>query len=113
MQCIFCQIIEGKIPAKIIYQDELVIAFEDINPRAPIHEIIIPRKHIATLDDITDDDLNLMGHITLVAKKIARQLNVSDSGYRLVVNCKANAGQEVMHIHFHLLAGRRLTWPLG
>jgi histidine triad (HIT) family protein len=111
--CLFCKIIAGDIPAKIIYQDEHVIAFDDIHPQAPHHKLIIPRKHIATLNDLDTDDTHLAGHLLQTAKKIAKQLEIADDGYRVVMNCNAGAGQLVFHIHLHLLGGRSLTWPPG
>lgn len=113
MDCLFCKIIAGDIPATIIYQDEKVIALDDINPQAPCHKLIIPRKHIATLNDLPVEDNALIGHMTQIAKKIASEKNIADSGYRVVMNCNAGAGQTVFHIHLHLLGGRQMTWPPG
>lgn len=113
MSCLFCQIVEGQIPATVIHEDDEVMAFKDINPRAPTHILIIPKKHIATINEVDDEDLELMGKIMLQAKKIAAKLGVGESGYRLVYNVGKGAGQEVYHIHLHLLAGRKLTWPPG
>ena len=109
---IFKKIIDGEIPAEIVYEDELCLAFRDISPQAPTHVLLIPKKEIPTLDDLTDEDQHLMGHMVLAATKLAKQLGV-DGGYRLVVNCGPEAGQEVYHIHIHLLAGRKMTWPPG
>lgn len=111
--CLFCKIAAGEIPAKIVYQDDLVVAFHDIEPQAPQHVLLIPRHHIATLLDLTMVDLTLIGHIHLVAGKIARQLGIADDGFRLVNNCNAAGGQVVWHLHFHLLGGRRMNWPPG
>ena len=111
--CLFCKILEQKIPAKIAYEDEQVIAFHDIRPQAPQHILIIPRKHIATINDIEADDQELIGHMIFTAKNIAKELGVAEDGYRLNFNCNANGGQEVYHIHLHLLAGRQMTWPPG
>lgn len=113
MDCLFCKIAQGEIPAKIIYRDDVVIAFDDINPQAPHHKVIIPQKHIATLNDLHDEDSELLGQMVQSAAKLAKQLNIADDGYRLVINCNAGAGQSVFHIHIHLLGGRRLTWPPG
>ena len=106
--CIFCQIAAGKTPAEIVYQDERVVAFKDIKPVAPIHVLIIPRKHIPDLTAIGADDLELMGHIHLAAVEVARQLGLAERGFRLVNNCREEGGQVVYHLHFHLLGGRQL-----
>ncbi|HHV63184.1 MAG TPA: histidine triad nucleotide-binding protein [Firmicutes bacterium] len=111
-ECIFCEIIGRTKPADIIYEDDRVVAFKDKRPRAPVHVLVIPRKHIPTLFDLTDEDENLIGHIHLVAARLARQLGAVD-GFRVVVNCGARAGQTVYHLHFHILAGRPLGWPPG
>jgi histidine triad (HIT) family protein len=113
MDCLFCKINEEKVPAHIIYQDELVIAFDDIRPQAPIHKIIIPRKHIPTLNDIVPEDKPLLGHMIQTAAALAKQYQIAETGYRIVNNCNAGAGQTVFHIHLHLLGGRPLTWPPG
>ncbi|MCI9177605.1 MAG: histidine triad nucleotide-binding protein [Clostridia bacterium] len=106
--CIFCKIIKGEIPAEKVYEDEEIIAFEDIHPAAPIHVLIIPKKHIATLMNIENEDTVLMGKIIQTTKKIAKQLGIEENGFRLIANCGPDSGQEVMHIHFHLLAGRKM-----
>lgn len=111
--CIFCKIIDNEIPAKIVYQDEHVIAFPDIHPKAPQHILIIPRKHISTLNDLTEEDTLLVGHIMQTAKKIAIDLNIAESGYRVLLNCNEGGGQAVFHIHLHLLGGRTMHWPPG
>ena len=113
MDCLFCKIIDEQIKSDIIYQDELILAFRDINPQAPHHILIIPKKHIATINDVQDEDQHLMGHMMLMAKKIAADLNVAEDGYRLLFNVNSHGGQEVYHIHLHLLAGRSLQWPPG
>jgi histidine triad (HIT) family protein len=113
VDCLFCDIINGVIPAKMVYQDETVIAFDDINPQAPQHKLIIPKKHIATLNDLSVSDVELVGYLVFTAKKLAKELNLSADGYRLVLNCNANAGQTVFHIHAHLLGGRQFSWPPG
>lgn len=113
MDCIFCKIINKEIPAKIIYEDEQVIAFDDISPKAPIHKLIIPRKHIATLNDVSQDDSKLVGHMMYTAQKIAKDLGIAEDGYRVIMNCNHGGGQLVFHIHLHLLGGRALQWPPG
>ena len=109
---IFKKIIDREIPADIVYEDDLCLAFNDISPQAPTHVLLIPKKEIPTVNDLTEDDQQLMGHMFLVAGKLARELG-ADGGYRLVVNCGPDAGQEVYHIHIHLLAGRKMKWPPG
>lgn len=113
MDCLFCKIAAGDIPADIIYQDDQIVAFSDINPQAPIHKLIIPQKHISTLNDLHDEDGDLIGHMTQSAALLAKQLNVAEEGYRVVFNCNAGAGQTVFHIHLHLLGGRQMKWPPG
>jgi len=109
---IFLKIAEKKIPAKIAYEDDLCVAFHDINPQAPVHVLIIPRKVIATHADLTDNDRDLLGHLHLVAVKLAKQLKLDD-GYRIVVNCQDRGGQTVPHLHLHLMGGRDFHWPPG
>lgn len=111
--CLFCKIRDGEIPCNIIFENEDVLAFHDVNPQAPIHLLIIPRKHISTVNDLADEDGVVMGGLFAAAKVIAAQLGVNEDGYRLVVNCNRGAGQSVFHIHMHMLAGRALTWPPG
>jgi histidine triad (HIT) family protein len=111
--CLFCKIIEKKIPAKVIYEDDLTLAFEDINPQAPVHVLVIPKKHLSTLLDMTAADDALMAHIFHVANKIAQDRGVADSGFRVVANCNPESGQTVYHIHFHVLGGRHMHWPPG
>lgn len=113
MDCLFCKIAAGSIPAKIVYRDDIMVAFEDINPQAPHHIILIPLKHIDTLNNLQPEDNQMIGHMVQSAAKLAKQLNIAGEGYRLVANCNAGAGQSVFHIHFHLLGGRRLSWPPG
>jgi histidine triad (HIT) family protein len=108
--CIFCKIIDGKLPSDIVYRDERIIAFRDINPIAPVHLLIIPRKHIPSIRDLKDNDLPILGQMTVVANKLARDEGIADGGYRLILNCGPEAGQTVFHIHMHLLGGRTLTW---
>lgn len=106
--CIFCKIVAGELPAEIVYQDERAVAFKDIRPVAPVHILIIPRKHIPDLTAITEEDAELIGHLHVVAVKIAREQGVADRGFRLVNNCKQEGGQVIYHLHFHLLGGRQL-----
>jgi histidine triad (HIT) family protein len=105
--------VNGEIAPDIVYENEAVLAFRDINPRAPTHVLVIPKKHIPTLADMTDEDTVLMGEIMQAAKKVAEQEGIAESGYRAVFNCKQDAGQEVYHIHLHLLGGRSMQWPPG
>ena len=109
---IFKRIIDGEIPAKIVYQDDLCLAFEDISPQAPTHLIVIPKKEIPTVNDVAEEDEAVIGHLFVVMGKIAAQLGL-DGGYRVVNNCGRDAGQEVMHVHFHMLGGRGFGWPPG
>ncbi|MEI2780777.1 MAG: histidine triad nucleotide-binding protein [Candidatus Competibacter sp.] len=111
--CIFCKIAAGEIPAAKLYDDGEVLAFRDINPEAPVHLLVIPRRHIATLNDLTEADAALIGRLYLAAKRVAAESGVADSGYRTVINCNRAAGQIVFHVHLHLLAGRELGWPPG
>jgi histidine triad (HIT) family protein len=111
--CIFCRIANGQIPAKLAHEDDRTVAFHDIDPRAPVHVLIIPRQHIAGVDHLDTTDVDLVGGMFLVARQLARELGVADSGYRLVVNSGADAGQSVDHLHMHLLGGRPLKWPPG
>lgn len=112
-ECLFCDIVNKKVPANIVYEDERVIAFRDINPQAPVHLLIVPKKHIPTIVDLTSEDKALIGEIYLVAQKLAFQESIAQCGFRIVANCNADAGQVVFHIHFHLLGGRKLGWPPG
>lgn len=114
-ECLFCKIRDGAIPTDLIYEDDDVLAFHDVNPQAPVHILVIPRKHISTVNDvdIEDGDELIMGKLFTVAQTIAAEKGVSDDGYRLVVNTNKQAGQTVFHIHMHLLAGRNMTWPPG
>jgi histidine triad (HIT) family protein len=109
---IFMKIIQRAIPAKIVHEDDWSLAFHDINPQAPVHILIIPKQEIRTLDDATEQDQSLLGHLLLVARKLAKQLQL-DRGYRLVINCREQGGQTVPHLHIHLLGGRPMTWPPG
>ena len=109
---IFKRIIDGEIPAKIVYQDDRCLAFHDIAPQAPTHVIVIPKKELPSLNEIAEEDAPLVGHLLVVIRKLAKELKL-DGGYRVVVNCGPDAGQSVDHLHFHLLAGRQLNWPPG
>lgn len=111
--CIFCKIRDGLIPATIIHRDETCLAFEDINPAAPRHLVIIPTRHIATLNEIGAESEESIGHVFTVAAELADRFGFADSGYRIVANCNADGGQEVFHVHFHLIGGRKLAWPPG
>lgn len=113
MSCLFCKIVKKEIPAKIVYEDDGVLAFEDINPQAPVHILVIPKKHIATSLDIKDEDHELMGRLFQAANRIAQERGVAERGFRTVVNCNREAGQTVFHLHLHLFGGRALHWPPG
>ena len=113
MDCIFCNIIKGEIPSSKVYENDKVYAFNDISPVAPVHVLIIPKEHIASLNEITAENSNLIAEVYAAAAEIAKQLGVAESGYRVVSNCGEAAGQTVHHIHFHLLGGRDLAWPPG
>ena len=108
--CVFCRIANREIPAKIVYEDDESIAFADINPKAPVHILIVPRRHLPTLLDAGEGDDRLLGHLLLVANSVARQQGIADRGFRLVLNCNSEGGQVVFHLHLHLLGGRRLGW---
>ncbi len=107
--CVFCKIVKGEIPAKVVYEDEKVMAFHDINPQAPVHVLVIPKEHIPTVNDLKEERKELIGHIFTVIKEIAKELGIAESGYRVLVNCNRDGGQEIYHLHFHLLGGA----PLG
>lgn len=111
--CLFCKILAGDIPADIIYDSDTAVAFRDINPQAPTHVIVIPRKHIATINDLEPADKEIVGGLYMAAQEIVRQEGIADSGYRAVMNCGEGAGQTVFHIHLHVLGGRSLGWPPG
>ncbi|MCL5062180.1 MAG: histidine triad nucleotide-binding protein [Nitrospiraceae bacterium] len=111
--CIFCKIAEKKIPARIVYEDEHAIAFEDVNPQAPVHTLVIPKKHISTLLDLKEEDNDLVGHLLKVANKIAKDKGIAERGFRVVTNCNPESGQTVYHIHLHILGGRQMHWPPG
>lgn len=111
--CLFCKILAGEIPADIVYESDTAIAFRDINPQAPTHVLVIPRKHIATINDIEADDQAIVGSLYSAAREIAESEGLADAGYRAVMNCNEGAGQTVFHLHLHVLGGRQLTWPPG
>lgn len=111
--CLFCRIRDGEIPARKVFEDEQVLAFDDISPQAPTHVLVIPRKHLATLNDLLPDDELLAGHLVTVAARIARERGHAEAGWRLVMNCNSMAGQTVFHVHAHVLGGRPLEWPPG
>jgi histidine triad (HIT) family protein len=111
--CLFCKILAGDIPAEVIYESDDAVAFRDINPQAPTHVLIIPRRHIATINDLQAGDESVVGSLYLAAKTIAAQEGLAEDGYRVVMNCNEGAGQTVFHLHLHLLGGRPLSWPPG
>lgn len=111
--CLFCKFVSGEIYPQTVYEDDDVLAFRDINPQAPCHVLIIPKKHISTLNDLTEEDAELVGKLYLAAAKVAKQEGIDEAGYRTVMNCNEQAGQTVFHIHLHLLGGRRMNWPPG
>jgi histidine triad (HIT) family protein len=111
--CLFCKIVDQSIPSNIVFEDDNVLAFEDINPKAPVHILIIPKQHISTINDIKSEHDALIGQMYLAAKMIAKEKSIAEDGYRAVMNCNRHGGQEVYHIHLHLLGGKQLTWPPG
>ena len=113
MECLFCKIINKEIPSTIVYEDDDVLAFNDINPEAPVHVLVVPKKHIASFNELTEADGALLTKIMLVIQKIAKDQNIADAGYRIVNNCGEQGGQTVGHLHFHLLGGREMLWPAG
>lgn len=111
--CIFCKIVAGEIPAKKLFEDKYVYAFEDLSPQAPEHFLVIPKKHISTINDIQQDDAEIIGYMLLAAKQVAADKGLAENGYRTVMNCNEDGGQTVYHIHLHVLGGRQLSWPPG
>ena len=109
--CLFCKIVAGDIKPDVVYEDETVLAFRDINPQAPVHILIIPKQHIQTLNEL--DNTELAGHLIQTAAKLAKAEGLAEDGYRSIINCNPKGGQEVYHLHLHLLAGRQMTWPPG
>jgi histidine triad (HIT) family protein len=113
MSCVFCSIVAGTAPAQVLYQDELVTAFRDIHPVAPTHILVIPNVHLASVNDMTEDDGPVIGHMFSVARRLAGQEGIQQSGYRLIVNTGPHAGQAVFHLHLHLIGGQRMRFPMG
>lgn len=111
MSCLFCKIITGEIPANKVYEDDQLLGFKDINPEAPVHILIVPKKHIDSLNQVSADDVEILGAIQIAARAIAKEQGVDQSGYRLVSNCNGDAGQTVQHLHYHLLGGTKMGWP--
>lgn len=111
--CLFCKICEKKVKSQIAYEDDHVVAFRDVNPQAPTHILIVPRKHIPTLLDLTPEDNDILFHIYSRIKQLSQELGLAEKGFRVVVNCRSYGGQTVYHLHFHLLGGRFMTWPPG
>lgn len=111
--CLFCKIAAGEIPAQLAYEDDEIVAFHDVNPQAPVHLLVIPRRHVATLLDTGDDDAGLLGRLQLVGIELARRAGLDERGFRLVTNCLEDGGQSVFHIHLHVLGGRAMRWPPG
>ena len=111
--CLFCKFARGEIKPAVVYEDDQVLAFKDINPQAPTHVLIITKRHIATIDDLAPGDAGLVGALFLAAKQVAKAGGLAESGYRVAMNCGAGAGQSVFHLHLHLLGGRKLSWPPG
>jgi histidine triad (HIT) family protein len=113
MSCLFCRILAGEIPGTFLYQDDRLVVLQDINPQAPLHALVIPRRHVATLNDLSQEDDGLVGEMLRRAAAIAREHGAADAGYRAVFNCNREAGQTVFHIHLHVLGGRPMAWPPG
>lgn len=111
--CVFCKIARKDIPAKVVFENDRILAFEDVNPKAPVHILIIPKDHIEKASDLTESNIRLAGELVLAAKTLADQKGVSGSGYRIVLNCNKDAGQAVFHLHLHLMGGRKFAWPPG
>ena len=112
-ECPFCKIVARTIPATLVYEDDMVVAFDDINPQAPTHTLVIPRKHMASIAELQDSDVGLLGRLMLAGNNIAKLKGVADAGYRLVINTGADGGQSVFHLHLHVLGGRHMAWPPG
>ncbi len=113
MDCVFCKIIAGEIPSSLVYQDDTLVAFNDIQPQAPVHLLVVPKRHIPSMNAMREQDAELLGHIFLIARRLAKQHGLEEKGYRLVNNCGADGGQAVFHFHVHLLGGRAMEWPPG
>ena len=112
-ECLFCKMAAGAIKPNVVYEDDAVLAFRDINPQAPTHVLVVPKRHISTINDLKSEDAELVGRLYLAAKKVAGQDGIADDGYRTVMNCNAAAGQTVFHLHLHVLGGRDMRWPPG
>lgn len=111
--CLFCRILAGEIPASKVYEDDHLFAFRDVNPQSPTHVLLIPKKHISSLNEVSAEDHAVLGHLVRIAPQIARQEGIADSGFRVVINTGADAGQSVRHIHLHVMGGRPMAWPPG
>lgn len=111
--CIFCKIAEKKIPSKIVHEDDKAVAFDDVNPQAPTHVLVIPRKHAASIAELNEADAGLLGHLMLTGSQVAKQKGIAEGGYRIVMNTGKNGGQTVLHLHLHVLGGRPMHWPPG
>ncbi len=111
--CLFCKIVQKTIPAKIVHEDDRTLAFDDINPQAPVHTLIIPKRHVAAVQDCSEHDSDLLAHLLITCTNVAKQKGLEESGYRIVTNTGRNAGQTVFHLHLHVLGGRHLSWPPG
>ena len=111
--CLFCRIVNGDIPAKVVYQDDEVMAFDDINAQAPVHVLVIPKRHVASVQDCQSEDQALLGHLLLTCSRVTRMKQLTESGYRIVTNTGTDGGQTVSHLHLHVLGGRPMTWPPG
>ena len=111
--CLFCKIVARTIPATLVYEDDVVVAFDDINPQAPTHTLVIPRKHVTSIAELEDLDVGLLGRLMLAGNNISKLKGIADSGYRFVINTGANGGQTVSHLHLHVLGGRHMAWPPG
>jgi histidine triad (HIT) family protein len=111
--CLFCRFVRKEVPTRVAFEDDSCLAFEDINPKAPVHVLVIPKKHIRSINEITSEDESLLGHLAVVARQIAHDKNIHEFGYRTVINTGPDAGQSVFHIHLHLLGGRQMAWPPG
>lgn len=112
-RCVFCRIVAGKEPARIVYEDDRIMAFEDIAPQAPVHTLVVPKKHVATLAELRGEDVSLIGDMVVAASRIAAEKGIAAQGFRLVANCNRDGGQTVYHLHLHILGGRRMRWPPG
>lgn len=112
-KCIFCKILAGELSGRIVYEDDVCVAFDDINPQAPVHVLIVPRVHIPTFNDLTEDNKEILGHLCMVINKIAEIKKIKERGFRVVINCNPEGGQMVYHLHIHVMGGRHMSWPPG